>query len=267
MGFFSKIKSGLVKALDTNAAFFSNPIMTLKSPKKGIAKWKSQTKTQRVTRTLATTATVAAATLVPATAVGRAGAVRVATTAASGAGKIFFGSVPRVATTVFAAGVIAKSATVRKAIVKAPATVFKQGSNVGALIDKTPAERKKEFSEKTFGKKVKSYGVKAGVIAAVAGVAVVAAPTVIAKAKGLIPFGAFSEKEIKVNGQVLQQAAPQQAIVATTPVLPETVAVSPTTTPTKPRRATKKPSMKQSVRVNVVNNSGNRRYIRQEVYA
>lgn len=243
MGFFSsltkKVKSVAVKALDLNAAAFSNPLTFIKSPTAAVEKFKSQSKKERAVRIVGTTAVAAGAILTGGTSLGRTAAVTAAKKSVPAVGKTLFGSPGRAATTVLAAGVLTSSPTARKAAVALPKTVFNTGTTVGKAIEKSPNKEKLgEIAAKTA-----LIGAGAGVVAAGA----LLIPKVAGAVKEKIKKG---ETPVLVNGQ-------QVGTVASTAPVPTTIPAKTTGqvgTATKKRKRRAKPAMIKNT-VKLINNN------------
>ena len=217
MGFLSsltsKVKSVAVKALDLNAAAFSNPLTFIKSPTTAVEKFKSQSVKENVTRQLATTATAAAAILTAGTSLGRTAAVTAVKKAVPTVAKTTLGTPARAATTVLSAGALTASPTVRKAAVNLPKTVFKTGETIGKTIEKSPDKEKLgEIAAKTA-----LIGAGAGVVAAGA----LLIPKVAGAVKDKITKNdQLTGTPVNVNGQqvgTLAAAAPPTSKVTSTP--------------------------------------------------
>lgn len=156
-------------------------------------------------------------------------------------------------------GILKKSPTAREAAVGAargiqekPAEIFKFGEKIGEFI-----EGKAEKPSVVEG--LKKAGIVGGIAALAAG-AIVVAPKAIEKIKEFKGIPSDKETPIGIEGE--------------TPILPETTAITTPKKRYKRRRATKAPSVRQSVRVNVINRSTstgiritNKRYLNEKLLA
>lgn len=133
-------------------------------------------------------------------------------------------------------------ATVEKAIESFPDQPSKAigfGGEIGKVIEK----------EKVFGSEKIMEGAKAaGVVGAVAAVGAIVIPKVFGKDK---PAQAPSIPEIDPEKQLVTEKP--VGIQGEVPITPETTTITTGKTPSKRRRATKTPSVRQYVRVNVIN--------------
>ena len=197
-----------------------------------------------------------------ATSVGRAAVVKSAKVLAPK----LFGTVPRAATTLFAAGVISKSPSTRKFISGAPERLFTQGGNLGTFIEKPKAEKDKALEDTSVLEKVEDFGIKAGLVLAGAGLVTVVAPKVKDKVVDIFTKDQTPKELPIVSTSPVNSAPVGAAPISTSPILPETTTVSPTRKKSKRRRKPRVTNVKQSVRVNVVNRASNRRYINKGIY-
>lgn len=247
MGFFSKLKKKVKK-------------LVLDLPLTGISGLitKSALITPRLIKTdpvgSATKAIVlggiAAAALSPATA-GRA--------AVSLIPKSVVGKVGAAFTGITVGTVLVKSPKARKAVSQAPKTFIQTGLTGGEIIADVIETGKPKVGAK---EALITGGLLAGgIVAAVGAVAVVKSikklPSILPLDKTIVP-AIVPEKAIGLEGEI--------------PILPETATITTGKKPYKRRRAKKTPSIRQSVRINIINkprNTGlritNKRYLNAEL--
>ncbi len=222
MGFFNSItkaakvvKKTTVKALDLNAAFFTNPVTFIKSPTAAVQKFKKQSVKERTLRTIGTTATLGAAVLTGGTSLGRSTAAKAATTAGKAlVPKTAKGALVTAVAAPAAIGVLSSSKTARKATVGliSPIENVKRGQSIGTALEKTSG--KKDIAD------IAVKGAFLGTGAAALAGGVVVGKKLLDKqksSKSPIPQGATP---VTVNGQQIgsiQKAPAAQTIPKTTP--------------------------------------------------
>lgn len=262
MGFFKKLGKSLGGGLDLLSATFSHPVTATKGysqllvgkKKKGaetlygvVKKTKKEGAKKTILRTVRTTAVASAVLLGAGTTAGR-------TIVSKALIPKSIGGIAKIPLAVTGVTVLAKSKKARKTVDVAtdPSTWVKGGEIIGETIEtgKPPV---------TIKQALVGGGLIAGAV--VGGVAV---------AKGI--------KKIKEDPLIFRAPQGEQLITekplgieGETPILPETTTISPTRKAYKRRRAKKTPSVRQSVRINIVNKSKatgikiSKRYLKQEL--
>lgn len=155
--------------------------------------------------------------------------------------------------------------TVEKAIVSLPdkpSKIIGLGKGIGQVI-----EKKKKFTAKDVGKALAVAGIVGG---AAAGAAVIL-PKIkekFTKEKAVVPE--VSPGVFEATPEQAQQLVKEKPIgIEGTPQTPQTTKITTGRKPYKRRRAKKTPSVRQSVRVNVINRSTgirNTNYIKERLY-
>ena len=305
MGLFGNIVSGVTKAvkstvstvvagvqnipkaatqvLDLNKALFTNPITTIINPAKGIAESNKLSPVAATVKIAATTATAAAALLVPTTAVGRTTAVAVASSLVP---KSVVGKVAAAAAVPIVAGaVISKPLETTKAVVEAPANLANLGGNIAELVAEPSLEKAKDiFKENPVLATTAAVATVAAVGLTTAGVvsSVLNTQAVKAQTQALkeLPTSTSSVLPSAVSSaeQTSKEISTSTPTVAQTPITPATepliaTAGGGTSTTTRRRKPASKPTnqyFNQKVAVvvqNRQNNVSSKRYIKNEVLA
>lgn len=267
MGWFKKaltkvVKSPFGKVMDTFSAVFTHPIkaataiVSKKSTIKGVTKahFEQPLKTQ-ITQTILTTggyvATLYAGAAVATKGLAASVGTLIPTTLK---GKVIAAVVAPVAL-----GAVIKSPELVGKTLSAPAELAQFGGDVASFAaDPSLAGAKQIITESPL--------ISAGIAAA--GLVI----------GGAAVSGVLQRQEMKKQTAALEASAAAAAMggkgfySGESPILPERTSVSPTRAPSKRRRATKTPSVRQSLRVNIINKpvaTGvrilNKRYINQEL--
>lgn len=266
MGWLQKLGEKVVfskfgKVMDTFSAVFSNPIKAITAVVSKKTTIKQLTKehfekplSAQITKTVLATAGYASV-LFAGSAVATKGVGAVAKTLipATLKGKVIGAIVAPIAI-----GAVIQSPALIGKTLDAPAELAEFGAGLGGVIA--------DPSIGAFVELVKG----SPVISAVIGGAVLGTG---ALAVGSIVSGIQTRKAIKGIGDIeISPAVGVAGGVVQSPILPETVTVSPTTTQPKRRRAIKKQPIRQSVRINIVNRPAttglritNKRYINNEL--
>lgn len=152
-----------------------------------------------------------------------------------------------------------------KDLPKVPGKIIGVGGDIAGVIEK----------DKTFSyKDILKTGGKAGAVGVVAVGTAVVIPKIIDKFKNrgetpIIPIAPPSVYNVEPSKQLVSE---KPIGIGSEVITPETISVSPTRKRSKRRTTKKKPSMKQSVKINILNapkvtGISSKKYLKQEIYA
>lgn len=267
MGWFKKaltkiVKSPVGKAMDTFSAVFTHPIQSVgavfskeKTIKQVTKKHFEQPLKTQITQTILTTGGYVASLY--------AGAAVATKGLAASVGTLIPTTLKGKAIAVIAApvviGAVVKSPELIGKAAGAPAELAQFGGDVAGFAADPSLESAKQII-------TESPLISAGIAAA--GLVI----------GGAAVSGVLQRQEMKKQTAALEASAAAAEMggkgfySGDSPILPERVGVTPTKTASKRRRATKKPSVKQSVRINIISRPvatglrvTNKRYINQEL--